>query len=383
MVDNDRAFLHIHNYSFYYRLVEKPKYDLNYLIKSFLGGGREGVPVDSTGTITHLLKVQNTFPIPIFSNDMEKSITLIYGNTVKTMVQKNKPIDIFWSGGVDSTSVVAAFLKECKNLDQVRIMLNERSIHEYESFFNKYIKNNLNYKIFDTHLYKEISSSLANNLVVTGHPIGLLLVRKAPFREISKKLSLPKEARGWPWKDIFKTDIPVFANSDQDAFFVEKIQCQLDKAPFVIETFNDLIWWLEFSCKWQCEVWDSFKFSKILNSDKVNNLEPFFKNDDFRYWGLWNYSSNNANIRYSEVSYKAALKKYIYNFNKDEEYYQHKDKSYTDMNSYDAYGNREPLPVYAIDNEYNTYSLDDALTKKNLLKIFENDGDDYKKWIQY
>ena len=53
------------------------------------------------------------------------------------------PLYVLWSGGIDSTAILVAFLQTHRCLDKVTVILNYNSIIEYKLFYELYIKTTL------------------------------------------------------------------------------------------------------------------------------------------------------------------------------------------------------------------------------------------------
>lgn len=56
-------------------------------------------------------------------------------NRVLDICARQQPVNIFWSGGVDSTAIVVAFLRYCPDLSQCRILYSPWSTYEHPDFF--------------------------------------------------------------------------------------------------------------------------------------------------------------------------------------------------------------------------------------------------------
>lgn len=312
--------------------------------------------IDRTNTITGPIRTTNIFPIPKFDATFNKSITEVCENAARDILNEGKPIDIFWSGGVDSTAIVVSFLNVCKDLSQIRIMHEMRSIDEYPLFYNKYIKN-MNPVLLETYISKHLQ--LDDHIIVTGEGGGTII---GQWRIIQTKLTefgFSNIDSFMPWEDVFKTDVSIFENKDQDLYFVDTIRAQLKKAPFKIETIRDLYWWLGFSMKWSGETFMRLGWVEVITDAKLNNYKPFFMTDEFQKWGMWNYCNNlryiAPNLDDKKVVYKTDYKKVIYDFTKDEEYFNNK----MNMPSgpwLSEKGRVGPPYMSAIDNEYTVYN---------------------------
>ena len=376
-------FLYLHNYTFFYNVCEKPNYDLMSLIKRHIGRRTAALVNDRTETLSYPLNLKSIFPIPSLDLNFEKSLKQVCEETTRNILSEGKSVDIFWSGGVDSTLLLVTFLETCKDVSQLCVILEQRSIDEYPLFYEKYIKT-INHKIVENYIYKNIN--LQDNIVVTGHPGGLLTGQWEILNLSFDEWGIPKDGiETIPWRDIFTGKKIIFDNKEQDEFFVEKIQMQLDKSPFPIETIVDLQWWLRYSLKWQGEIFAPLKWHQMLTYDykheNLKNYKPFFANEDFQLWALKDFVTK---IRYNLPQiYKKDFKDIILNFTQDEEYYANKGKVLSGHTALSENG-KVGIPCnYAIDTDYNTYSLFDSIERQDeIFENFSNNGDDYKRWIR-
>jgi hypothetical protein len=74
---------------------------------------------------------------PVIRN---KSFKEICDSAATNILNEGKPVDIFWSGGIDSTVVVISFLNVCTDLSQINIVYDKGGIKEYPLFYEKYVK---------------------------------------------------------------------------------------------------------------------------------------------------------------------------------------------------------------------------------------------------
>ena len=79
-------------------------------------------------------KYQNLFPMPLIPQK-QNFLELSY-NRVKEIVNTSSHVTVMWSGGIDSTTMVTAFLKHSKNLDQLRIIYSPWSTYEHPGYLD-------------------------------------------------------------------------------------------------------------------------------------------------------------------------------------------------------------------------------------------------------
>ena len=98
-----------------------------------------GVQQDITGHVPHHfnIKTKNAYRY--------KGETRSFGEICLDVAQKiaahtSRPLAVFWSGGIDSTSVLVAMMQTV-DTDRLFVVCNQASIDEFPSFYEHKIKN--------------------------------------------------------------------------------------------------------------------------------------------------------------------------------------------------------------------------------------------------
>ena len=106
-------------------------------INSVFSSSPFGEPVDRTGSIAGPFKfaIQRPWQLPVQNISLEQVIE----QRVRYYLGLNHPLNLCWSGGIDSTAMVAGFLQHTPNIDQLRIIYTPYSVYEHRAFF-EYIK---------------------------------------------------------------------------------------------------------------------------------------------------------------------------------------------------------------------------------------------------
>ena len=300
--------------------------------------------------------------------NFNKSLKEICDSAARDILNEGKPVDIFWSGGIDSTVVVISFLNVCKDLSQINVVYDKGGINEYPLFYEKYVKD-VTQEPVKTWVYENIN--LDDNIVVTGHPAQFLSQSYGGhhlgdlFGELERLGFAKDDFKTIPWQEVFSSDVTVFGHPMYDEYFIEHITPQVENAPVRIETIGDLWWWLIFSMRWQTENIRPIINNRIqkLDHQKMQNLKPFFSTDEFQKWAMWDYDRN---LRKTLPPFKKYLKDIIYDFTDDEDYYINKIKQMSG-NSGEVNARRRGFKrtklhkardnIRAIDNEYNIFTV--------------------------
>lgn len=231
----------------------------------------------------------------------------------------NKPINLFWSGGIDSTSAAIALLETKREENILKIRCTKESIEEFPEFFEK-IKNYCD--IFDkkNFLNREIFSN-HNEIKITGECGDQLFGTESLFH---KQDSINK-----PWTELFKWDknylFPGYNYSDnfyeknKNSFFNFLFE-HVDYCPFEIKTIFDLYWWLGFTLRW-VDVDTRMTFIYTKTTEWKSTLS-FFNTENFQRWSITNHDIKQK--KSWEASYKQPAKDYINKYFPNENYRKNK-----------------------------------------------------------
>lgn len=237
------------------------------------------------------------------------------------------PIYLMWSGGIDSTTVLVAFLRQrshAKLKEQLVILMSLDSIDEYPDFYYTHIRGKFKIEPADHICYLFNGSGIIiggeHNDQLFGSDIIGKVLRMFPLEKI---------------KDTYKNKIlyEFFKNKGMDdesaTHWFDMLVWHAEQAPCEIKNNFDLLWWLNFNFKWQ-NVW--FRLLLRVDDRCQHNICPewldrhydhFFTSADFQKWSMLNPDKK---IHSKWNTYKFTAKEYIYNYTKDAMYRDFKEK---------------------------------------------------------
>lgn len=254
--------------------------------------------------------------------------------------KSNRKINICWSGGIDSTSILTSFLKNLSNndLEIVHVLCTGSSLLENYDFY----KNFLSKKIKCSN-YESVTLSnefLDKNILLHGDPGDCLFgCSLSMYRDfISRQEHLE------PWKKHYKTMIEDLNNRGQvfstktstfGTWLVKKISDNIEEVgqSDYVSTVADWWWWSYFNFRWQVEAERMLLFMRLKNSFfgpisksnlKIFQEYNFFNSEKFQ---LWSYSNLKKLISNDITKHKIEPKKYIFEFTKNEIYTKNKVKT--------------------------------------------------------
>jgi hypothetical protein len=216
---------------------------------------------DRTNTIPHYLNINNDSPIPKL-----KPFTEFFSNIclkrAKELIDTGQKINLFWSGGLDSTNAFFCLHKFAPK-NQLKVYLTYDSIIESGNLFDRYIKTNYEY---DLSLPKPPQfQNWDNGIILNG--------------------SAADQLFGIPYginNDNFHLPYQNFIN-DQEQKFIQPV---LDKFPVPIKTYFDFKWFQPFVFKYVAGKKIIYQGRQFKKEQKIS---AFYDTDDFQIWSMLNY----------------------------------------------------------------------------------------------
>ena len=199
------------------------------------------------------------------------------------------PILIHWSGGIDSTLILSAFLKHC-DCSNVSLLMGDSSIDEHPEFYKKYVEGRFNI-IKGADYY--VNSAVSSYINITGQPADQLFY-------------YPRNL------DFFATDSEIKQ---------EVIDNAKTMTGATLTTPMQVSWWAHFNYAWNdaryldlVEQTTSASQETILNY-KTNHVK-WFDTVEYQAWAFNRDQSRDLD----PVLTKMEFKDYIYEFDHDANY---------------------------------------------------------------
>jgi hypothetical protein len=328
----------------------------------------EAVISDRTGTFKGRYKTQTT-PIPEPISSFTKTFDQICQERATELLSTNKTLLVAWSGGIDSTAILVSLLKNANSKDQIKVVLESRSIIENENFYNNHIKDNLQHEITENYWISAFKPN-QDELLISGNKIPQIFgFTGACFME----------NRNDPWEPYVRNKL----DNVNYNFFMKKAPELFEKSPFPIVSIFDMLWWICFTLRWTNSETRVFRFDNDYSSECFNNNVSFFGSDDFQYWSMFNHDKK---IKDTPESFKYVLKDLIYSYDKNVDYRDNMismpsagptNSNDSTINSrtiiYDKVINNE-LPLL-VDTNFNSFTKEYVENNKNDFKKLLNVSD--------
>lgn len=277
-------------------------------------------PIDRTGFVHHPLnwELLNRWQAPSKQLSLEEALE----SRVNELVAFDQPINVYWSGGIDSTTVVTACLKHIKHLDQLKIIYSPWSTYEHPEYID-FLKKFSSVELIDQSGEYYLNINL-DGIHVTGDggdeyhgSIDESFLEKHGYHTLYRD-----------WIDFF---IEQGATEELVNFCVEYFA----KSHRVIKTVLEARWWFYMICK-NRSILNQDKLPFFISKDKnfePSRLQGFFNNAKYESYIYWNTDTIMPTSEYS--SWKQELKRYCYQFDHIETWYLTKTKfGSTQLNAY-------------------------------------------------
>lgn len=284
---------------------------------------------DRTGYVNTPYKFKRFIPIPALPSETNAlSFSDLCDDRAHELIKYSsdigKPLLVMWSGGIDSTTLLTALIKT-KSLDNIIVGMSVHSIRENPNFYYKHIRGKIKTIPSNTAL-----SKIKNDMIlVTGEGADQLFGTDI-YKKINVNIGL-----GVMMEPYSKSNITSFLR------LVNMTDAEADKWFFVlddqikhtqlceIKTFKDFWWWYNFCYKWQFVFFRTLIMAdqigrEYITKDWINtNFKQFFMTNAFQRWSMLNPNLKTVD---TWTSYKLEAKKYIFEFDKNQDYFDNKVK---------------------------------------------------------
>jgi len=258
---------------------------------------------------------------------------------LKIAKDTNKKIALMWSGGIDSTFLVTAFLKNLNQSDHelLTIYCNSTSLIEnFDYYFNCIrLYKNVHLKSSSTCIVD--NNFLNQNILLHGDPADCLFGPSTPMY----KKHFNNGEQSEPWKkhskkmiDLLELSVsPKFRSQNWGNWYFNYITKNLEESGQAdyVSSVADWWWWTYFNFKWEFSTTRFFHRPKIEHVDGIslkNQQEfanyTFFHSSDFQLWSYSNLKTlTEKNIA---QTHKIKARQYINEFYRNDLYFSTKRK---------------------------------------------------------
>jgi len=286
----------------------------------FRAYGPGSTPIDRTGRIRFPVKTVSLFPLPAIHN-FDKSYEECCDERAVALLEHAQRLDVplycFWSGGIDSTTVLVSLLKHATpaQLERITVLMSAASIGEYPDFYRKHIFGKLNRAAASTFPFLLGDRNLIVNGEHNDQLFGSDIIANAVNLLGYERVMAPYDAG--LMTDFFEERME--GNRGLAAWYVKLYGMLAGGAPIALTTNYHRLWWINFALKWQNVFLRMLSFAdRPLTAEWVRDYyAPFFCTDDFQRWSMTNLDER---VRGDWRGYKWPAKDVIFGFTKDAAY---------------------------------------------------------------
>lgn len=239
------------------------------------GLNRYNVVYDRSGNIPHYLNmVVDAHPFPDKISQFNKSFYQVSEERCKELLSFNKPINVMWSGGLDSTYVLFLLHHLANDKDQVRVYGTYNSIVESGDLFDRSIKKKFKY---DISIAKSNGTKYNEDAIYVSGMCGNQLFGPTDNMFANGETALFHHTLGTP------TTIYEPYEDHIDPELIEFLKPAIDASPRKIETVADLRWYCIFNLDWYTAV---YEHTILLGEERATRIHGFFNTEDFQRWAI-------------------------------------------------------------------------------------------------
>jgi hypothetical protein len=277
-------------------------------------------PMEHPSAVPHMYdRTQKVFPRPEIKlltpignpAGVQYTVDQLCANRVQEILDSldGRKLAISWSGGIDSTTVLLAFMQVANPAD-ITLLMNQKSIDEYPAFYDKYVKDQMpviempEYAVEDT-----LNQAVLDGYTVVTGEIGDQMFGSIKYLEYEDQAELMK-----PWQTVLEG----LSGASQNLYNQLVAAC-----PVEMTTVKMFWWWFNYVIKYQ-----GVQLRMMISAPDTrlnDNVFHFFDNEQWNDWCLY----TDQEVRYpgtDPLQYKKPLKDYILAKTGDQQYYDTKGK---------------------------------------------------------
>tara|TARA_A100001011_G_scaffold4725_1_gene5462 strand:- start:107 stop:1168 length:1062 start_codon:yes stop_codon:yes gene_type:complete len=270
------------------------------------------MPIDRTN---HLNKFHKNFaPIPTDFSDAQSWEYCCY-TRAEELWNIGKPITLFWSGGIDSTAAFLSLRDTMSIGDKLHIRYTQESIDEFPNLYE-------DIKVFSSPILtnKEFFDTKAlepDHVFVTGE-CGDQVFGSDVLEKHEHELNEPWETVV-EWPNLWAAPLKKQPDQSDRLKLFAVLEKHIPRCPIEVKNVFDLLWWINFSIKW--EYVNRRIFVRFFDNANLHKNYSFFNTQDFQKWSLANHSIKHKN---TWMTYKQPAKDFIKRITGDKEYQRSK-----------------------------------------------------------
>jgi hypothetical protein len=219
--------------------------------------------------------------------------------------KEDKKLYVFWSGGLDSTTVFLA-LKEFLEPKRLGVMYTKASLEEYPGFFESHIVDKFETKeFFMSRLWDAVDYACLNGIAVTGEIADQIFGSVMFLGRSPEQLQLP-------WQEF-----------NAGLTKEQKVHDFVGACPVEVNNTAQFLWWFNYATKYQ-----NVQLRMLVdNTHSIlnKNIFHFFDTKEFNDYAVSTNIEEKIPL-YDNSSYKKPLRDFIFKVSGDANYAYNKPK---------------------------------------------------------
>lgn len=278
-------------------------------INSVFSSAPAGVPVDRTKSVVMPLRfeINRAWQPPKQSVSLSQALQ----SRVQALLSNNCKINLFWSGGIDSTAMLTAFLLHTETRSQLRVFYSPFSTYEHPQYLD-FLRQFQDLELIDISGMVYMTT-VFDGLFVTGDGGDELMasIDQSFFAEQGRR------ALDLPWQDLF-------ASKNNNDEFMQFCVDYFALASRPIETVLEARWFFYAMCKTRYQLLRKLDLFAHYPDFVPDRLLGFFDCQEIESWIYWNMEQIVPGSEYSD--WKLPFKKYCFDFDHFADWYANKQK---------------------------------------------------------
>jgi hypothetical protein len=236
------------------------------------GLNKHNAVYDRTGCLPHFLNIsKDIHPIPTENNN--KSFFEVSEKRAKQLLALNQPINVMWSGGIDSTYILFILKYFANDPEQVRIYGTYNSIIESGDMFDRRLRNEFMHHI---DISKRNDLKYQEPGIYVSGMCGNQLFGPTDDMFASGGTAMFHHTLG-----TVDTIYESYETINPD--ILEFLDPIIKSSPRKIETVADLRWLCIFNLDWYTAL---YEHKILLNPKTAEKIHGFFDSTEFQSWAI-------------------------------------------------------------------------------------------------
>lgn len=332
------------------------------------------------------------FQMPVYDPNFNKTFAEVTDASaigLKYRIQQGEKFALMYSGGIDSTVILAAMIKHLtvEELKSFTVCASVTSMVENLHMWEHYIKDKMHVIDSKTVKYDDLIEMGYTPITadegdcIFGTSLGLTLYNNFDYYIESLSPAVKDRLKPLKYKiasedvhysvyaDLLIKHFGIASDPTFGKLLYEKYVWNAETASVPIHSLHDFFWWLIFNVKYlNCAVRGAlYHNDRVDYRTAVDKIENWYSGKDYQLWSMAN-NNNGQKIKKTVASYKWAAREYIWDLDNNDYYkfFKLKTESLQSIVNKQDFTKSKILPQARIGftTDYEPLSVDDPTTQE-------------------